>query len=90
MTKRIFRSICIVALAVAISCVMLATGGLYSYFTMQQQNHLKTLTELTYEAVEKCDYIVLTHGHYDHITDIPALVKNSTPAFCVAKARLCP
>ena len=51
MTKKIFRSICIVALAVAISCVMLATGGLYSYFTMQQQNHLKTLTELTYEAV---------------------------------------
>ena len=32
-------------------------------------------TELTWQAVEKCDYITVTHGHYDHITDIPALVK---------------
>ncbi len=33
---------------------------------------LKT-TELTYENVEHCDLMVLTHGHYDHVTDIPAL-----------------
>ena len=32
-------------------------------------------TELTWEAVEKCDYITLSHGHYDHTLDIPALVK---------------
>lgn len=32
-------------------------------------------TELTWEAVEKCDYITLTHGHYDHTLDIPDLVK---------------
>ena len=32
-------------------------------------------TELTWEDVEKCDYITLTHGHYDHTLDIPALVK---------------
>ena len=31
-------------------------------------------TELTWEAVEKCDYITLTHGHYDHTLDIPALM----------------
>jgi len=36
-------------------------------------------TDLTYEAVEKCDYIVLTHGHHDHITDIPALVEKFNP-----------
>ena len=32
-------------------------------------------TELTWEDVEKCDYITLTHGHYDHTLDIPELVK---------------
>ena len=32
-------------------------------------------TELTWEDVEKCDYITLTHGHYDHTLDIPPLVK---------------
>ena len=36
-------------------------------------------TDLTYETVEKCDYIVLTHGHHDHITDIPALVEKFNP-----------
>jgi len=30
---------------------------------------------LTWEAVEKCDVIVLTHSHYDHITDIPVLYR---------------
>lgn len=32
-------------------------------------------TELTWEAIEKCDYITLTHGHYDHTLDIPALME---------------
>lgn len=36
-------------------------------------------TQLTWEAVEKCDYITLSHGHYDHITDIPELVKKFDP-----------
>lgn len=36
-------------------------------------------TELTWEAVEKCDYITLTHGHYDHTLDIPALVNKFSP-----------
>lgn len=30
---------------------------------------------LTWEDVEKCNYITLTHSHYDHITDIPALME---------------
>lgn len=32
-------------------------------------------TDLTWEAVEKCDYITLTHGHHDHTLDIPALME---------------
>ena len=32
-------------------------------------------TDLTVEDVEKCDVMILTHAHYDHITDIPALHK---------------
>ena len=32
-------------------------------------------TELTWEAVEHCDYITLTHGHFDHTLDIPILME---------------
>lgn len=31
-------------------------------------------TDLTVDAVENCDYICLSHAHWDHITDIPALM----------------
>ena len=31
--------------------------------------------ELTWEDVEHCDIITLTHCHWDHITDIPALME---------------
>ena len=30
-------------------------------------------TDLTWEDVEKCDMICLSHAHWDHITDIPRL-----------------
>lgn len=36
-------------------------------------------TELTWEAIEKCDYITLTHGHFDHTLDIPALLEKFGP-----------
>ena len=36
-------------------------------------------TELTWEAVEKCDFITLSHGHYDHTLDIPALAEKFNP-----------
>ena len=36
-------------------------------------------TELDYKAVEKCDIITLSHAHYDHIMDIPALVEKFNP-----------
>lgn len=32
-------------------------------------------TDLTWETVEQCDCIALTHGHFDHILDIPPLAK---------------
>ena len=32
-------------------------------------------TELTWEDVEHCDLITLSHTHYDHTLDIPALMK---------------
>ena len=32
-------------------------------------------TELTWESVEHCDYITVSHGHYDHVLDIPKLAE---------------
>lgn len=32
-------------------------------------------SDLNYEAVENCDIICLSHAHWDHITDIPWLMK---------------
>lgn len=43
-------------------------------------------TELTWEAVENCDIICLSHSHWDHITDIPRLVNKFHPkVFCGEK-----
>ena len=36
-------------------------------------------TDLTHEAVENCDIICVSHAHYDHITDIPALYEKFSP-----------
>ena len=36
-------------------------------------------TDLTWEAVEKCDLICLSHAHWDHITDIPRLTEKFRP-----------
>ena len=36
-------------------------------------------TDLTWEAVEKCNIITLSHAHWDHITDIPALMEKFNP-----------
>lgn len=38
-----------------------------------------TATDLTWEAIEHCDMILLSHGHYDHISDIPALTERFRP-----------
>lgn len=42
-------------------------------------------TDLTWEAVERCDCIALTHGHFDHILDIPALAKKFQPRILCAE-----
>ena len=36
-------------------------------------------TDLTWEDVENCDLICLSHAHYDHVTDIPRLANKFTP-----------
>ncbi len=52
MTKRIFRSILIVAVAVFLASVALFLGVLYDYFGNVQQNQLKTQTVLAARGVE--------------------------------------
>ncbi len=52
MTKRIFRSICLVAIAVFLACVTLFLFVLYDYFGNVQQRGLKTQTELAAQGVE--------------------------------------
>lgn len=51
MTKRIFRSICLAALAVLLASLTLIMGVLYSYFTQVQQRQLKIQTQLAARAV---------------------------------------
>ncbi len=53
MTKRIFHSICLVALIVFFSSVILIMGVLYSYFSDVQQSQLKMQTELAAQGVSK-------------------------------------
>ena len=36
-------------------------------------------TELTWEAIEGCDLITLSHSHWDHITDLPRLMERFHP-----------
>ncbi len=52
MTKRIFRSICLVAIAVFLASVTLFLWVLYDYFGNVQQRGLKTQTELAARGVE--------------------------------------
>lgn len=35
--------------------------------------------DLTWECIEGCDIITLSHGHWDHITDIPRLIGKFRP-----------
>lgn len=59
MTKRIFHSICIVAIAVFLASLVLIMGVLYSYFSNRQMKSLKAETVLCASAVEKdgLDYL---------------------------------
>lgn len=51
MTKRIFRSICLVAISVFLASVALFTSVLYDYFSLVQQDQLKKQTELASAGV---------------------------------------
>lgn len=51
MTKRIFRSICLVAIGVFLASVMLFMGVLYDYFSGVQQSQLKMQTDLAAQGV---------------------------------------
>ena len=51
MTKRIFRSICLVALVVFLASVVLFMGVLYDYFSGVQKGQLSTQTELAARGV---------------------------------------
>lgn len=59
MTKRIFHSICLVAIAVFLASLVLIMGVLYDYFSSQQMKSLKIETVLCASAVEKSglDYL---------------------------------
>lgn len=46
--------------------------------------------ELTWENIENCDYITLSHGHWDHITDIPNLMEKFTPVVLVGDQTAAP
>ncbi len=52
MTKKIFRSICLVAIAVFFASAALFLGVLYNYFGNVRQTQLKTQTELAAQGVE--------------------------------------
>ncbi len=52
MTKRIFRSIFLVAMAVLLASLALAFGALYDHFGMVQENQLKAELSLAAKAVE--------------------------------------
>ena len=53
MTKRIFRAICLVALAVFLASVTLIMGILYNYFSQVQQNQLRIEAGLAARGVEE-------------------------------------
>ena len=53
MTKRIFHSICLVALAVFLASVVLILGMLYSYFSQVQHDQLRMQTVLAAQGVEE-------------------------------------
>ena len=51
MTRRIFKSICLAALAVLIGAVVVIMGALYNYFSDLQRKQLAMQTNLTAQAV---------------------------------------
>lgn len=46
---------------------------------------LSPLVDATYETVEKCDIITISHVHWDHVTDLPVLTKKFNPLVLVGE-----
>lgn len=59
MTKRIFRSFCLIAIVVFLLSLSLIAGVLYDYFSNQQMKDLKTATALCAAAIDQkgLDYL---------------------------------
>lgn len=74
MTKRIFRSICLVALVVLVASLSLIMGITYQYYSQLQQNQLRTETALVSQAVETggISYLENLRGNDCRITWISA------------------
>ena len=53
MTKKLFHSLCFVAIAVFLASVALIMGVLYGYFSRIQQTQLRMQTQLAAQGVEK-------------------------------------
>lgn len=74
MTKRIFRSILLVAAAVLLASFMLITGVLYDYFSNNQMEQLRAQTALAAQGVEKSgeSYFAGLGSHGTRLTWIAA------------------
>ena len=74
MTKRIFRSILLVAAAVLLASFVLITGVLYDYFSNNQMEQLRTQTALAAQGVEKSgeSYFAGLGSHGTRLTWIAA------------------
>ena len=51
MTRRIFRSICLVALAVFAACLVIILGLLYDFYSDEQHHHLKAQTAMAAQGI---------------------------------------
>lgn len=51
MTRRIFRSICFVALAVFAACLVIILGLLYDFYSDEQHRHLKAQTAMAAQGI---------------------------------------
>ncbi len=74
MTKRIFRSILLVAAAVLLASFVLITGVLYDYFSNNQMEQLRAQTALAAQGVEKSgeSYFAGLGSHGTRLTWIAA------------------
>lgn len=61
MTKRIFRSICLVAISVFLASAVLFMTVLYNYFSSIQQSQLKIQTDLAAKGVQDEGFAYLTN-----------------------------